>query len=109
MVLSTEMGYQYMSSLTQWTIVSNSKIGNCDCFVFVNHTRIVLFALLENWVWKKIHLKFAKLWEMKKLPWDHEKGTGTMWHTVKPWELSGLLKVVLNTVLWTITFCLTLQ
>ena len=44
MVFSTEMGYQYMSSLTQWTIVSNSKIGNCDCFVFVNHTRIVFFS-----------------------------------------------------------------
>ena len=31
MVVSIEMGYQYVSSLTQWTILPNSKIDNCDC------------------------------------------------------------------------------
>ena len=35
-VVSIEMGYQYVSSLTQWTIVPNSKIENCDClFMFL--------------------------------------------------------------------------
>ena len=31
---------------------------------------------------------------MKNLPWDHEKDSETVWHTVKPWELRGLKKYV---------------
>ena len=31
MVVPIEMGYQYVSSLTQWAIVPNSKIENRDC------------------------------------------------------------------------------
>ena len=31
MVVYIEMGYLYVSALTQWTIVPNSKIENCDC------------------------------------------------------------------------------
>ena len=27
---------------------------------------------------------------MKNLPWDREKDSETVWHTVKPWELRGL-------------------
>ena len=42
------------------------------------------------WVWEKIHSKFVKLWEVKKLLWDCEKGSETAWHKVKPWELRGL-------------------
>ena len=44
----------------------------------------------ELWVWEKIHLTFAKKWEIKNLPWDHEKGSETVWHTMKLWELRGL-------------------
>ena len=42
------------------------------------------------WVWEKIHLKFVKPWKMKNLLWDHENGSETVWHMVKPWELRGL-------------------
>ena len=45
--------------------------------------------LRKLWVWEKIHLKFVKPWELKKLPWDREEGSETVWHTVKPWELRG--------------------
>ena len=46
----------------------------------------------ELWVWEKIHLTFAKKWEIKNLPWDHEKGSETVWHTMKPGELREVWK-----------------
>ena len=32
-----------------------------------------------------------KPWEIKKLTWDREKSSETLWHTVKPWELRSLV------------------
>ena len=66
--------------------------------------RLVCF-LWKLWVWEKIHLKFINPWEMKNLPWDYEKGSETIWQTVKPWELRGLLVTSQNSlhekqVLW---------
>ena len=46
--------------------------------------------LKKLWVWEKINLKFVKPSQMKNLPWDREKGTETVWHTVKPWQLRRL-------------------
>ena len=48
-----------------------------------------LFLFRKLWVWEKICSKFVKPWELKNLPWDCEKGSRTVSHTVKPWELRG--------------------
>ena len=44
----------------------------------------------KNCVFGKIHSKFVKPWKMKKLTWDCEKGSETVWHILKTWELRGL-------------------
>ena len=54
-----------------------------ECAVFVCFLRKL--CVREN-----IGSKFVKPWEMKRSPWDLEKGSETVWHTVKPWELRGL-------------------
>ena len=48
-----------------------------------------LFVFLE-WVWNEIHSQFVKPWETKNLPCDPEKSSETVWHAVKPWDLTGL-------------------
>ena len=47
--------------------------------------------LKKLWVSEKICSKFVKPWEIKKLTWDREKSSETLWHTVKPWELRSLV------------------
>ena len=52
---------------------------------------VPVFVFSEKWVfWDKIHSNSVKPWEMKNLPWDRDKGSETMSHTVKLWELRGL-------------------
>ena len=77
--------------------VSESKIAklfiNFFCMQRTREQETVLSRVCfprKLWVWQKIHLKFVKLWDMKNLPWDRQKGSETVWHTVKPWELGGL-------------------
>ena len=42
------------------------------------------------WAREKIRLKSVKPLEMTNLPWDREKGSESVGHTLKPWEFRGL-------------------
>ena len=65
------------------------RVSCSDIFLIADSVASACF-LRKLWVWEKIHLKFVKSREMNNLLWDREKGSETVWQTVKPWELRGL-------------------
>ena len=72
--------------------VSESKITELFIFLYVEDNATIFFLTRDCAAWFVFleNFEFEKSWEMKNLPWDREKASENVWHTVKPWELRGL-------------------
>ena len=84
--ISVDKNLLYVKLSQHFNISSNGMC--CLCLLF----------FWKPWIREKINSNFVKPWEMKNLPWDRKKGCETVWHTVKPWELRGLVTILTSCV-----------
>ena len=79
--------------------VSESKITKLFIYLYVEDNATIFYNrglcclvcfLRKLWVLEKIPLKLVKPWEIKNLPWEAEKGSETVCHMVKLWEVRAL-------------------